>query len=365
MNVESIKRRETRKVTVGNVAIGGNEPISVQSMTKTDTRDVEATVAQIEELESVGCDIVRVALPDSQAAEALKEIKQRTSIPVVADIHFDYRLALKAVESGADKLRINPGNIGGREKVEQIASAAKERDLAIRIGVNAGSLERELLERYEGPGPEALVESALRHVAILEGVGFDDIVISLKASDVPLTVQAYRLMSKRVDYPLHIGVTEAGTVGSGSVRSAVGLGILLAEGIGDTLRVSLTGHPREEVRVGYGILRSLRLREYGPLLISCPICGRCEVDLQTIANEVEHRLQTIEQPITVAVMGCVVNGPGEARHADIGIAAGRGTGILFRRGEVVRKIKEEEFVDVLMSEVEAFIGSMASQKFCP
>jgi len=350
------KRKPTRKVMVGSVAIGGNEPISVQSMTKTDTRDVEATVSQIEELKSVGCDIVRVAVPDDDAARAFKEVTEQTSLPVVADIHFDHRLALKAIESGAHKLRINPGNIGGRAKVESIASAAKERGIPIRIGVNAGSLEKELLERYDGPGPEALVESALRHVAILEHLNFEDIAISLKASDVPLTVEAYRLMSKRVDYPLHIGITEAGPVGIGSIRSAAGLGILLAEGIGDTLRVSLTGHPTEEVKAGYEILKSLHLRERGPFLISCPICSRCEVDLLSIVREIEGRLESMDQPVTVAVMGCVVNGPGEARHADVGIAAGKGTGVLFRRGEIVRKLREEEFVDALIEEVETFLS---------
>jgi (E)-4-hydroxy-3-methylbut-2-enyl-diphosphate synthase len=351
----SIQRKQTKKVMVGNVAIGGNELIRVQSMTKTDTRDIKATVNQINELESVGCDIGRVAVPDGQAVEALQEIRKHVSIPIVADIHFDYRLALKALEAGADKLRINPGNIGSRERVKEIVLTAKERHIPIRIGVNAGSLEKDVLERYNGPTSDAIVESTLRHVTYFEDLGFEDIVLSLKASDVLMTIEAYRLISERVDYPLHIGITEAGPVGIGSVRSAVGLGILLAEGIGDTLRVSLTGYPTEEVRVGYEILKSLHLRERGPFFISCPICGRCEVDLLPIVTDVEQRLQEMKQPLTVAVMGCVVNGPGEARHADVGIAAGKGTGVLFRRGEVVRKVKEEEFVNAFMEEVEAFI----------
>ena len=340
---------------VGNVAVGGDEPITVQSMTKTDTRDVKATIHQIKELESVGCDIVRVAVPDNEAVESFKEIKKQITVPIIADIHFDYRLALKSIVAGADKLRINPGNIGDREKVKEIVLKAREHSVPIRIGVNAGSLEKDLLEKYNGPTAEALVESTMRHVTYFEELGFDDIVLSLKASDVLMTIDSYRLISEKVDYPLHIGITEAGPVGIGSVRSAVGLGILLAEGIGDTLRVSLTGHPSEEVRVGFEILKSLHLREHGPFLISCPICGRCEVDLLPIVTEIEGRLQGIQQPLTVAVMGCVVNGPGEARHADIGLAAGKGSGVLFRRGEVVRKVREEEFVNALMEEIEIYI----------
>ena len=355
MKPSMIQRKQTRKVMVGHVAIGGGEPVSVQSMTKTDTRNVRATVHQIRELESVGCDIVRVAVPDSEAAESLKEIIKQTSVPVVADVHFDHRLALKSIEAGADKLRINPGNIGDWKKVREVVVKATEYSIPIRIGVNAGSLETDLLEKYNGPTAEALVESAVRHVTFFGDLGFEDIVISLKASDVLMTIEAYRLISERVDYPLHIGLTEAGPVGIGSVRSAVGLGILLAEGSGDTLRVSLTGPPMEEMRVGYEILKSLHLREHGPFFISCPICGRCEVDLLPIVTEVEKRLETIEHPLTVAVMGCVVNGPGEARHADVGIAAGKGSGVLFRRGAVVRKVKENEFIEILMEEVKAFI----------
>jgi (E)-4-hydroxy-3-methylbut-2-enyl-diphosphate synthase len=337
------------------VAIGAGAPISIQSMTKTDTRDVMATAAQIQELVRCDCDIVRLAIPDLEAAEAFVEIRRQVSLPLVADVHFDYRLALKAAEYGADKLRINPGNIGSRERVKQVVLAAKERGIPIRIGVNAGSLEKDLLETFNGPSHEALVESALRHISQCEDLGFEDIVLSLKASDVPTTIDAYRLISERVDYPLHIGITEAGPPGIGSVRSAVGLGILLSEGIGDTLRVSLTGPPREEVAVGYEILKSLHLRDHGPFLISCPICGRCEVDLLPVVNEVEQRLREIKPPVQVAVMGCVVNGPGEARHADVGLAAGKGSGVLFRRGEIVRKVKESEFVTSLMKEVEAFI----------
>ena len=348
-------RKETKKIKIGNIAIGGGSPISVQSMTKTDTSDVDATVTQIRELENAGCDIIRVAVPDDQAAEAFRKIQERISIPIVADIHFDYKLALKAVENGANKLRINPGNIGEKKRIREVVLAAKERSIPIRIGVNAGSLEKDLLEKYGGPAPEALVESAIRHIVYFEELGFSDIVLSLKASDVPTTVQAYRLVSERVDYPLHIGITEAGPPGIGSVRSAVGLGILLAEGIGDTLRVSLTGPSGEEVAAGYEILKSLHLREHGPFLISCPICGRCEVDLLPVVGDIEQRLRIIKTPVTVAVMGCVVNGPGEARHADVGLAAGKGSGVLFRGGEIVRKVKETEFVDVLMEEVEAFI----------
>jgi (E)-4-hydroxy-3-methylbut-2-enyl-diphosphate synthase len=350
-----IQRKGTRVVRVGEVAIGGNEAISVQSMTKTDTRDVDATVRQIRELEKCGCDIVRLAVPDEEAVEALGKIRRQVTVPIVADIHFDYRLAVRAARNGADKLRINPGNIGNKEKVKQVVLSARERGIPIRIGVNAGSLEKDILATYGNPGPEALVESALRHVAFFEDLNCEDIVLSLKASDVPMTVDAYRLISEQVDYPLHIGITEAGPVGIGSIRSAVGLGILLAEGIGDTLRVSLTGDPTEEVLAGYEILKSLHLREHGPFLISCPVCGRCEVDLLSIVSEVAHRLQSITKPLKVAVMGCVVNGPGEARHADVGIAAGKGTGLLFCRGEVVRKINEDEFVDALMEEVESFL----------
>jgi len=336
---------------VGQVAIGGDAPVLVQSMTKTDTRDVDATVVQIETLQRAGCEIVRLAIPDEEAAEALGEIKRQTSIPIVADIHFDYRLALQAIACGADKLRINPGNIGGHDRVERVVAAARERGIPMRIGVNAGSLEKSFLERFGGPGSLALVESALGHVALLEQLDFHDIVLSMKASDVLTTIEAYRQISARVDYPLHIGITEAGPVRVGSIRSAVGLGILLAEGIGDTLRVSLTGDPREEIRVGYEILQALHLRDHGPYLVSCPMCGRCEVDLEPIVAEIERRLEAVREPLTIAVMGCVVNGPGEARHADFGIAAGKGSGVLFRKGKIVRKVKESEIVEALLGEI--------------
>lgn len=354
--MSEIKRRKTRVIRLGNVKIGGDAPIAVQSMTKTDTRDVQATIAQIRELEAVGCEIVRLAVVDQEAAEALGRIRPATKLPLVADIHFDYRLALTAMDAGIDGLRINPGNIGDRYKVSMVVAKAKDKGIPIRIGVNAGSLEKRLLERYGGVTPEAMLESALRHIDILESLGFYDIKVSLKAAHVPLMLAAYRLLSHRVEYPLHIGVTEAGTVYTGTIKSAVGLGILLAEGIGDTLRVSLTGHPTTEVRAGYEILKSLGLRQRGPELISCPTCGRCEIDLVEIAEEVERNLQHLTEPIKVAIMGCVVNGPGEARQADIGIAGGRGVGVLFRHGEVVRKVPQNDLVPVLLAEIKQLIA---------
>lgn len=327
-------------------------------MCSTDTRDVAATLDQVRALAAAGCEIVRCAVLDMAAAEALGEIKRQSPIPVVADIHFDYRLALRVLEGGIDGLRLNPGNIGERWKVEEVVKAARERLVPIRIGVNAGSLEKELLEKYGHPTAEAMVESALGHVRILEDIGYDQIKISLKASDVMKTVEAYRLLSQKVDYPLHIGITEAGTIFSGTIKSSVGLGILLADGIGDTMRVSLTGDPVDEVRVGFEILKALGLRQRGINFVSCPTCGRCQINLIGVAREVENRLAAIEAPITVAVMGCVVNGPGEAREADVGIAGGKGEGLLFRHGEIVRKVSESEMADALVAEVE----KMAKEK---
>ena len=344
-------RTDTLQVRVGAVPVGGGAPVSVQSMTNTDTRDVDATVAQIERLTRAGCEIVRVAVPDEAASKALSEIKSQISIPLVADIHFNHRLALEAIARGVDKLRINPGNIGARARVEAVARAAQDRGIPIRIGVNSGSLEKDLLERYGGPTAAAMVESALRHVAILESLRFEEIVISLKASDVPRCIEAYRLMSEKARYPLHVGITEAGTPRVGTIRSSVGIGVILAGGIGDTIRVSLTGDPCEEVYVGFEILKSLDLRERGPVIISCPTCGRTEIDLVGLAERVEERLKTCDRPIKVAVMGCVVNGPGEARDADVGIAGGKGSGLLFRRGKVIRKVAEEDLLDALMEEV--------------
>jgi (E)-4-hydroxy-3-methylbut-2-enyl-diphosphate synthase len=350
-----IKRKKTRKVWVGKVPIGGGTPISVQSMTKTDTRDVTATVKQIKRLEEVGCEIIRVAVPDMEAALALPKIRKRIKIPLVADIHFDYKLALKAIEAGVDKLRINPGNIGAEWKVKEIVKAAQDRKIPIRVGVNAGSLPRDLLAKYKKPTAPALVQAALRQVRILEDLNFRDIVISLKAFDVPMTVEAYRLVSKKTNYPLHLGITEAGLPLLGSVRSALGIGLLLAEGIGDTIRVSLTGDPVEEVKVGYEILKSLNLREHGPTIISCPTCGRCEIDLISLTKKVENKLKNVHVPLKIAVMGCVVNGPGEARDADLGIAGGKGYGLLFRKGKEIGKVKEKDLVEALMDVVHDFI----------
>ena len=336
---------------VGDVPVGGDAPCSVQSMSNTDTRDVAATIAQITELAKVGCEIIRCAVPDMDAAEALGPIKRESRIPVIADIHFDYKLALKVLEGGIDGLRLNPGNIGEKWKVAEVVKAAAERRVPIRIGVNAGSLEKELLVRFGHPTAEAMVESALGHIHILEELGYNEIKVSLKASDVMKTVSAYRLLSERVDYPLHIGITEAGTIFSGTIKSSVGLGILLADGIGDTMRVSLTGDPLDEVRVGYEILKSLGLRQKGVNFVSCPTCGRCQINLIKVAEEVERRLQVVDKHITVAVMGCAVNGPGEAREADVGIAGGKGEGLLFRHGEIVRKVPEDQLADALLEEI--------------
>ncbi|HUX07221.1 MAG TPA: flavodoxin-dependent (E)-4-hydroxy-3-methylbut-2-enyl-diphosphate synthase [Acidobacteriota bacterium] len=343
-------RRNTRSVCVGNLKIGGDAPVSVQSMTKTDTRDVDSTLRQISTLEESGCELVRCAVPDSEAAESLREIVAGAGIPVAADIHFDSDLALASLKAGVAKLRINPGTIGDREKVERLAREAKERGVPIRIGVNAGSLEREYLKRDGWPSPEGMVDSALGHIRLLEGWDFTDIVVSLKASDVSRTVAAYRLLAGRCDYPFHLGITEAGAGENAVVKSAAGIGALLAEGIGDTIRVSLTEDPVREVEVGWAILKSLGLRKKGPEFISCPTCGRCEVDISAIAAEVERRLKGISAPITVAVMGCAVNGPGEAREADIGFAAGREKGAIFRRGELLRTISVERAVEELVAE---------------
>lgn len=347
-----MQRRKTRPVFIGKVQVGGGAPVSVQSMTNTDTRDALATVEQINQLAAEGCEIIRVAVPDREAALALPMILQGINIPLVADIHFDYRLALESIKSGVDGLRINPGNIGGRDRVKAVVTAAKERGVPIRIGVNAGSLEKELLEKYGGVTAGAMAESAMAHITILEELNFTDIKISLKASDIPLMLEAYSLLAGKVDYPFHIGVTEAGTLRSGSVKSAIGIGILLNEGIGDTLRVSLTGHPRHEIRVGYDILKALGLRRRGVELISCPTCGRTQINLIKIAEEVEEKLQFLDRPLKVAVMGCVVNGPGEAREADVGIAGGKGVGLIFRKGEVVRKVPEDKLVEELLKEIE-------------
>lgn len=342
--------RRTRRIVLGGVPIGGGMPVVVQSMCNTDTRDVGATLAQIRELGDAGCEIVRCAVPDEEAAAALRFICAESPLPVVADIHFDYRLALAAAENGVAGLRINPGNIGARWKVAEVVAACRERALPIRIGVNAGSLEKELLERY-GPSPEAIVESALKHVRILEELDFDAIKISVKASDVRRTVAACRLLAERCDYPQHLGITEAGTVRVGAIRSAIGIGMLLAEGIGDTIRVSLTGDPVEEVWVAWEILKALGLRQRGPTLVSCPTCGRCRIDLVGLATEVERRLRVYTAPFTVAVMGCAVNGPGEAREADVGVAGGAGEGLLFRHGVVVGKVPEERLADALIDEI--------------
>ncbi|CAH2031155.1 (E)-4-hydroxy-3-methylbut-2-enyl-diphosphate synthase (flavodoxin) [Trichlorobacter ammonificans] len=321
-------------------------------MCSTDTRNVDATLVQIRALADAGCEIVRCAVPDADAALALAAVKAHSPIPVIADIHFDYKLALKVLEGGIDGLRLNPGNIGEQWKVAEVVKSAAERKVPIRIGVNAGSLEKHLLEKYGHPTAEAMVESALGHVRILEDLGYQEIKISLKASDVPKTVEAYRLLSRQVDYPLHIGITEAGTIFSGTIKSSVGLGILLYDGIGDTLRVSLTGDPVDEVRVGYEILKSLGLRQRGVNFVSCPTCGRCQINLIGVAEEVERRLQAVDKQITVAVMGCAVNGPGEAREADVGVAGGKGEGLIFRKGEVVRKVPEDRLADALLEEIE-------------
>lgn len=348
---KNFKRRKTRQIKIGRVAIGGDAPIVVQSMTKTETKDKGSTIAQIKRLEEVGCEIVRLAIPDEEAVEACAEIKKAVSLPVVADIHFDYRLAISSLEKGVDGLRLNPGNIGSKEKVKEVVKAAKERKIPIRIGVNSGSLERDLLQKYGGTTPEAMVESALRHVRILEDLDFSLIKISLKASDVFRTVKAYQLLADRVDYPFHAGITEAGGILSGTVKSSVGLGFLISQGLADTIRVSLTAPPEEEVRVGYLILSCLGLRSRGPHFVSCPVCGRCEVGFFKIASEIEKGLSSIEKDLEIALMGCMVNGPGEAKEADIGLACGRGVGVVFKKGKLYRRLKEADIIPEFIKEV--------------
>jgi len=348
--------RRSRVIRIGDVAIGGDNPVVVQSMTNTDTRDIDSTVEQIQRLEQAGCELVRVAVVDEEAARSIAKIKSRISIPLIADIHFDYRLALKSVEAGADGLRINPGNIGETWKVQAVVKSCQEREIPIRIGVNAGSLDKKLLERYGGVCAEAMVESGLENIKILEDMGFELIKISLKASSVILSLQAYQMMAAKVDYPLHVGITEAGTRERALIKSALGIGMLLNQGIGDTIRVSLTADPVDEVWAAYEILRSLGLRQRGIELISCPTCGRCEIDLIKTAEEVDRQIRHIAKPLKVAVMGCVVNGPGEAREADLGIAGGRGVGLLFKHGEIIRKVAEEELVKTLLKEIEKITG---------
>ncbi len=349
------KRRKTRQIKIGNVTIGGGSPIVVQSMTKTDTQNIPETVNQIRRLEESGCQIVRLAVPDAEAANALHKIKKSVPIPLIADIHFDHKLALAALEAGVDGLRINPGNIGSPKKVKEVVRAALERSVPIRIGVNSGSLEKALLRKHGEATSEAMVESAIRHVQILEDLGFELIKISLKASDICRTLKAYQLMAEKVDYPFHAGITEAGSVISGAVKSSAGLALLVREGLVDTFRVSLTAPPEEEVRVAFLILSALSIRARGPNIISCPICGRCEVDFLNIADAIEKELSSVKENITVAVMGCMVNGPGEAREADIGVACGRGVGVIFKKGKLLRRVKEHEIVPEFITEVRQFV----------
>ena len=351
-----ITRRKTRQIRLGTLTVGGDAPITVQSMAKTDTRDVAATLLEIWSLEAAGCDIVRCAVPVREAAEKLGEIKRQIRIPLVADIHFNYKLALLALEHGVDGLRLNPGNIGGKQFVMEVVSAAKDRQVPIRIGVNAGSLEKDLLAKHDGPSPEGMVESALRHIRILEDCGYPELKVSLKASDPRMMIEAYRMLADQVDYPFHLGVTEAGTPGVGTIKSAVGLGALLSEGIGDTIRVSLSADPTEEVRVGIDILKSLGLRTGGLTFVSCPSCGRADVDLVKLAKQVEDEFRGLNEEIHIAVMGCEVNGPGEARAADIGVAGGRGIGLIFKNGEVIRKVPEGEIVQAMREEVDRYLA---------
>ena len=347
-----MKRIDTRKIMVGNVQIGGQNRVIIQSMCNTKTKDVKSTVNQILELEKAGCEIIRVAALDLEDAKAIKEIKKQIHIPIVADIHFDYKIALEAINAGVDKVRINPGNIGSEDKVKAVVNKCKEKNIPIRIGVNSGSLEKDILERDGKPTAKGLVESALRHVKILEELNFYDIVISIKSSDVPMMIEAYRLMSTKCNYPLHLGVTESGTVFRGTIKSTLGIGTLLAEGIGDTIRVSLTSDPIEEIKVAKEMLIALGLRKQGMTFVSCPTCGRTQINLIKIAEEVEKRLEKCNKNIKVAVMGCVVNGPGEAREADIGIAGGKGEGLIFKKGEIIKKVKEEDLIEELMKEIE-------------
>jgi len=346
-----ITREKTRVVHIGGVPIGGGHPIVIQSMTNSDTRDVSETVKQIHALEDAGCEIVRVAVPDSEAASAIKLIKKEISIPLVADIHFDYRLAIESALNGADKLRINPGNIGGGLRLQKVAEAAKAAEIPIRVGVNSGSLEKDIMAKY-GLSPEGFAESALKNVAMLEGYGFNNIVVSIKATDIPLMLEAHKILAARVPYPLHIGLTHSGTPYQGTIQSAAGMGALLAMGVGDTLRISLSGDPTDEIRCAREVLAAMGLRRFGPRIIACPTCGRTDIDVIKLAAQVEEKLAGINKPITVAVMGCVVNGPGEAREADIGVSGGRGVGVLFRNGEIVRKVAEDEMLEALLEAVE-------------
>jgi (E)-4-hydroxy-3-methylbut-2-enyl-diphosphate synthase len=353
-SANSSRRRKTRQVNIGGILVGGGAPISVQTMTKTKTDDVTGTVAQITAAAEAGADIVRVTVNDKEAAAAMSEIVKQSPVPIVADVHFNHIFALKAIEAGVAKVRINPGNIGSKDRIKQVLTAAKERNIPIRIGVNSGSLEEDILQRHGYPTAEALYESALRHVGICDEFNFKDVVISVKSTDVKLMIDAYRLVAERTDIPLHLGVTEAGPTRSGTIKSAVGIGALLAEGIGDTIRVSLTDDPVKEVEVGKEILRSLNLASRTVELIACPTCGRIEVDLFKIMGELEQKLAQVKKPVTIAVLGCVVNGPGEASSADIGIAAGKGVGILYRRGEMIKRVKENEIVATILEEVEKF-----------
>ena len=343
----------TRKIRIGNVLLGGGEPVKIQSMCNTRTKDIEKTVAQILSLEKCGCEIIRVAVPDIESAHAIYKIKEQIHIPIVADIHFNYKLAIASMEAGIDKVRINPGNIGSEEGVRLVATEAKKRNIPIRIGVNSGSIEKDILQKYGHPCPEGMVESAKRHIDMLTRYDFDDIVISLKSSSVAQTIEAYRLMSQKYDYPLHLGVTEAGTFLGGTVKSAIGIGSLLNDGIGDTIRVSLTDEPEKEILVAKEILEALELRRFGARLISCPTCARTSIDLIGLASKVDEYIKGINKNITVAVMGCAVNGPGEAREADIGIAGGNGEGLIFKKGEIIKKVKEENLLEELIKEIEA------------
>ncbi len=349
-----IMRRSSKSIRIGTVIVGGNAPVIVQSMTKTDTRNIPATITQVKELAEHGCEIVRVAVPDSEAAQAISTIKQKSPIPVIADIHFDYRLALASLDANVDGLRLNPGNIRDRDQITKVVHAARERAVPIRIGINAGSLPP-ASKQYSSVA-EHMVDVAQQQIDLLESLNFDLIKVSLKAFNVPTTIEAYRIIASKIPYPLHLGITEAGLPKTGAIRSAVGIGILLYEGIGDTIRVSLSTHPNEEVYTAYEILKSLELRQYGPTLISCPSCGRCEVDIIGIAESVDEKLRKIKQPIKVAVMGCVVNGPGEAKDADVGIACGKGKGAIFRKGKVIRTVSEKEFLESLMSEIDKLLS---------
>ncbi|MCL2839420.1 MAG: flavodoxin-dependent (E)-4-hydroxy-3-methylbut-2-enyl-diphosphate synthase [Defluviitaleaceae bacterium] len=346
-----MKRNQTKVIHIGGVSIGGGSPVAIQSMTNTDTRDVAATVAQIHALTNAGCEIVRVAVLDTEAAEAIKQIKKEIAVPLVADIHFDYRLALESIKNGADKLRINPGNIGSENRVRQVTEAAKTADIPIRVGVNGGSLEKDILIKYGGVTAQGLAESALANVSLLEKFGFNNIVVSVKASDVTLMLNAHKILAERLPYPLHIGLTEAGTPYAGAIRSAVGMGAIMSLGLGDTLRVSLSGDPVAEIKAAKEILSAMGLRRFGVTVIACPTCGRCDIDVAGIATKLEIQLAHITTPMTIAVMGCVVNGPGEAREADIGIAGGRGKAVLFRKGEIIRNISEDDILDAVLEEV--------------